>query len=328
MTAMLNNIQALRAFAALNVVLFHILGASTVMGLSPGTLQFLEGWGECGVDIFFVISGFVMVVAHAGKNISPLKFIILRVHRIAPLYWILTLLLLAVYALTPQLAKSIAPSTGHILASLLFLSGVLIDNPPVVYVGWTLEYEMLFYLLFAASLLLPRGPLRLVLQIIGMAIAIGLGSANAVLSEFLLGVLAGELFLRQTLRAYAPSLLFVGIALLCVSIFVKTDWSRLIIWGVPSLMIVWGAADSHHIDNRFLSYLGAASYSIYLVQVISLPAFYKLAARTPRLVSNEVLAVSAMIVTTLAGYLLHQHVEKPIATWLKARRQCVSFQIR
>lgn len=325
---MLNNIQILRAFAALNVVLFHILGASAVMGLSPGPLRFLEGWGECGVDIFFVISGFVMVVAHAGKDISPIEFMILRVHRIVPIYWLLTLLVLAVYMVMPQLAKSVTPSTGHILASLLFLSGALIDKPPVLYVGWTLEYEMLFYLLFAASLLLQRGHIRLVLQVIGIAVAIGLGGANAVLSEFLLGVLAGELFLRQTLRTHAPSLFFAGVVLLCASIFVKTDWSRLIIWGVPSLMIVWGAAASRQIDNRFLSYLGAASYSIYLVQVISLPAFYKLAARTPGLVSNEVLAVLAMIVTTLAGCLLHQHVEKSIATWLKAYRPGVRLKMR
>lgn len=325
---MLNNIQVLRAFAALNVVLFHILGSSTTQGLAPGSLQFLQGWGECGVDIFFVISGFVMVVAHSDKDISPIDFMVLRIHRIVPIYWLLTLLVIAAYALMPQLAKSATPSISHIAASFFFLSGALLDKPPVLYVGWTLEYEMLFYLLFALSRCLPRPTWGVLLQVAGMALAVVWGGANAVLTEFLFGVLAGELFLRRTLRAYAPAIAVTGFALLCSTIFFKPELSRLVIWGLPSLMIVWGAAASRQIEGGVFTYLGAASYSIYLVQVISLPAFYRLATHIPGLVPNELLALVALLIATLSGCLLHEYFEKPITAWLKARRTSIRLQPR
>ena len=86
---MLNIIQVMLAFAALTVVLFHILGASALKGLSPRSLQFLSGWGDCGVDVFFVTSGFVMEVAHAGKSISRIAFMALRIHQVVPISWLL-----------------------------------------------------------------------------------------------------------------------------------------------------------------------------------------------------------------------------------------------
>ena len=325
---MLNDIQVLRAFAALNVALFQILGSSAAQGLAPHSLLFLQGWGECGVDIFFAISGFVMVVAHSGKDVSPIDFMVLRIHHIVPVYWLLTLLVIAAYALMPQLAKSAPPSISHIAASFFFLSGALLGKPPVLYVGWTLEYEMLFYLLFALSRCTPHPIWRVLLQVAGMVLAVFWGGANAVLTEFLLGVLAGELFLRQTLRAYAPMIAMTGLALLCTSIFFKPDWSRIIIWGLPSLMIVWGAAASRQIDGGMFTYLGATAYSIYLVQVISLPAFYRLATHIPGLVPNELLALVALLIATLSGCLFHEYCEKPITAWLKAQRTSIRLQPR
>lgn len=316
---MLNNIQFLRALAALNVVLFHILGASVPQTLAPSNLKFLAGWGECGVDIFFVISGFVMVVAHVGKKISPMEFMVLRIHRVVPIYFFVTLLVLAVYALPPHLTKSASPSFGHVFASFLFISGAVIGKSPVVYVGWTLEYEMFFYALFALSLLLPRGLWKLGFQVVSMSFAVVFG-ANALIFEFLFGMLAGELFLRRAVRAYAPMVLISGGLLLCASIFIKSDLSRLIVWGFPSLLIVWGSAACRQIDSRILNYLGAASYCIYLIQVISLPAIYKVATHYPGVFSNEILAVVAVTFTALVGCLLHQYAEKPIAVWLKIRR--------
>lgn len=317
---MLNNIQILRAFAALNVVLFHILGASVGMGLSPQSIQFLRGWGESGVDIFFVISGFVMAVVHAGKNISPIEFMKLRIQRIVPIYWLLTLLILITYAVMPQLVKSSVPSVGYVFASFFFLSGTLIDKPPLLYVGWTLEYEMLFYVVFALSLLIPRGLLRITFQFICMAIAIIFGSANIILVEFCFGVIAGELYLRKKLDAYAPYLVITGCVFLCLSIFLHSEWSRLIIWGVPSLLIVWGAAMSPQIESRFLGYLGAASYSIYLMQVFALSFFYKLVKIGNWQVANEFIALCGLLFAILAGCLLHQYIEKPIAKFLQSRR--------
>ena len=86
----LTNIQFLRAFAALNVVLFHILSTAHTYGYKPISLEFLAGWGACGVDLFFVISGFIMVYIQSVKERSPTEFIVERILRVCPTYWLLT----------------------------------------------------------------------------------------------------------------------------------------------------------------------------------------------------------------------------------------------
>ncbi|MCW1512823.1 acyltransferase family protein, partial [Acinetobacter baumannii] len=87
---MINNIQALRAFAALNVVFYHIIGASISYDLPTSSFLFIKEWGQNGVDIFFVISGFIMVFIQEKNRKSSFEFIKNRVERIVPVYWLLT----------------------------------------------------------------------------------------------------------------------------------------------------------------------------------------------------------------------------------------------
>jgi len=94
---MFTNIQALRAFAALNVVLFHAIGAGMAYDMKPLFLAPLEGWGANGVDVFFVISGFVMMVAQQQNPKSPRAFLRGRVARIVPVYWAATALMVLVF---------------------------------------------------------------------------------------------------------------------------------------------------------------------------------------------------------------------------------------
>ena len=314
---MLNNIQVLRAFAALNVVLFHIIGISRVNLQPPAHFQFLSGWGENGVDIFFVISGFVMVHAHAGKEISPLQFMKLRIHRIVPIYWIFTLLLFALFLLLPNMARIAAPTIGHLAASLSFLSMAVLGKPPVLYVGWTLEYEMLFYILFALSLVLKSANMRLLFQAVAILVLTLLGHVDPIIVEFVLGMLAARLYMQQRFRPYAATIAAVGVALLCASILYKFEGGRLIKWGIPSLLIVFGAASARQLRSRVLGYLGNASYSIYLVQVLAIPAFYRMSSRYLGFVQNDLLAVMALVFAAAVGCAFHQYMERPIGAWLK-----------
>ncbi len=87
---MIVNIQYLRAFAAINVVIYHIIGTATDYGKRPEIHSFFEGWGENGVDIFFVISGFVMMHSQNINQKDTVSFIYSRLTRIVPIYWILT----------------------------------------------------------------------------------------------------------------------------------------------------------------------------------------------------------------------------------------------
>lgn len=90
MNKKINNLQALRAFAALNVIFYHIIGTSPSYNFQLKTFDFLTGWGANGVDIFFVISGFVMVYIQKNKPRTPKAFLTDRFFRIVPMYWLLT----------------------------------------------------------------------------------------------------------------------------------------------------------------------------------------------------------------------------------------------
>ena len=93
---MLNNLQLLRAFAALNVVLFHAIGTSASYSYETNFISVFEGWGANGVDIFFVISGFVMLFTQLDNKRSVKDFLLLRVIRIILIYWLLTLFVIAI----------------------------------------------------------------------------------------------------------------------------------------------------------------------------------------------------------------------------------------
>lgn len=139
------NLQLLRAFAALNVVYFHIIGTSEAYGFKVQWSYFLNGWGANGVDIFFVISGFIMVYVQNLKSRSGVEFIVDRVVRIAPIYWLLTIAIVIGSFIIPGAFNDAPTDPGWIFSSLFFVSQPLMEVLPVLYVGWTLEYEMLFY---------------------------------------------------------------------------------------------------------------------------------------------------------------------------------------
>ncbi|MEY9103377.1 peptidoglycan/LPS O-acetylase OafA/YrhL [Sinorhizobium fredii] len=143
----IRTIQYLRAAAALAVVVFH---AAEKTGHDFAV-------GAAGVDVFFVISGFIMWVISDRRPLTPAKFIWDRIRRIVPIYWFATAVMIAgaLAGLFPNLALTL----DHVLASLFFIpfrspsSG---EIWPLLVQGWTLNFEMLFYAVFAASLLLPR----------------------------------------------------------------------------------------------------------------------------------------------------------------------------
>jgi len=138
----LYGIQYLRAVAALGVVAVHATDRLPILGL--------------GVSLFFLLSGFLMV-AITDESSRPGPFLRDRLLRIVPVYWVVTAAMVAVQ-LTGLLWHGLLSKT-HIAASLLFIPAVYPGDGrmlPLVAQGWTLNYEMLFYTLFASTLLLPR----------------------------------------------------------------------------------------------------------------------------------------------------------------------------
>ena len=112
-------------------------------------------FGGAGVDIFFVISGFIMVYTTMDREITPWSFMADRIARIVPAYWAATLGVFFLALVAPSLLQTSHMQWGELFKSLVFVpfrkaNGLV---QPVLFVGWTLNYEMFFYLMFAAGLL-------------------------------------------------------------------------------------------------------------------------------------------------------------------------------
>ena len=153
---MLNDVKSihyLRGLAALLVVFHH--GVLQFPGLRDRYAHF--EFGQAGVDIFFVISGFVIYLASIEGRIRPGEFVKRRIVRIVPLYWVATLALVAAAVCAPQLFATTVVTPQNVGQSLLFIPSYSAAFPdqiwPVLVPGWSLNYEMFFYGLFALGLM-------------------------------------------------------------------------------------------------------------------------------------------------------------------------------
>jgi len=123
-----------------------------------------EGWGNNGVDIFFVISGFVMVYTQSNNPRSAFSFFSNRILRIVPTYWLLSVAVVVLFVLIPSTFRGLKLTGAYSLTSLFFVSRIFGYDYPIIYVGWTLEYEMPFYALFAAGFSSRTNELPLLFQ--------------------------------------------------------------------------------------------------------------------------------------------------------------------
>ena len=157
----IDNIQIARGLAALVVFLFHFHEIETIYSddvLTPSFFQF----GRMGVDLFFVISGFLMIYisGHLAPGLDTARnFLIRRIFRIYPLYWFVTLSVLAVYfASDKTMFDGVVRGAPNILSSLLLVPDM---QDPIIRAGWTLLHEVYFYAVFAALLIFTPSKWRL-----------------------------------------------------------------------------------------------------------------------------------------------------------------------
>jgi exopolysaccharide production protein ExoZ len=317
----LTNIQILRALAAMAVVLYHVLANAGFYGAKVDWLNPMADWGDNGVDLFFVISGFIMIHIQRRQAKSPAGFMIDRLARVAPLYYLVTIGLFLIGHLAPSLFHSTPAPYQNLAWSLLFVHQIMDSgHMPLLYVGWTLEYEMYFYAAFALSLLVGPKSLRLALLIVAILALTEWGGGNRIAIEFLFGVGIGLLVERFHSPAIVGSLAMVlggGLILLAVPYPAEADsiWSsRLLRFGLPSALLVFGALTVRQTRSNLLTAIGDASYSIYLVQVISVSAFYKVVAATGLnvRVQHDLLACMCFVCTVAAGMFLYRWVEMPL----------------
>jgi exopolysaccharide production protein ExoZ len=317
----LRSIQYLRALAAFSVAAFH--------AFQWARLDF--DIGGAGVDIFFVISGFIMWRTTEQRPMAPLEFLRRRAVRIVPLYWLVTLGLVGAALLWPLRFPDITPEPGHIAQSLAFIQH---RNPegqpfPILTPGWTLNYEAVFYLIFAASLFAPARSRLLVLTC--ALLTLGLSGffhppayemlANPLVLEFLAGVFVAKAMtagfsLGRNLGWTATALALGWYVLLWTT---RSEWDlwRPIFWGLPAVLLVLGLtaveADGGLPDLPPLRGLGDASYSLYLIHPLIIGALaVVMGTWRPWL-----FIPLALLLASLGGWLCWRFFERPITNRLK-----------
>lgn len=293
-TRRLDDVQSLRAVAALLVLLSHVVKELSSRSAGIVDVTNMHVWGQFGVDIFFVISGFIMVYVSdkdRGQVGSPTKFLLRRIARLVPLYWLFTTATLIVTLLLSGLKNHNDISLDYVVGSYLFIPFMRSDGnfTPVLGVGWTLNYEMLFYVLFALSLYLPARMQRLgicialvALTLVGMVVPTHFHQfwywTRPIILEFAGGALIGILFLRGVKLPIVGSAFLVVVGVLSVIIATRAlgnpveTGGRLWAWGGGAILIVGAIllSASSYSDllpppiARLISMMGDASYSLYL----------------------------------------------------------------
>lgn len=333
-TSQLISIQCLRGIAAFAVLLCHI---GNIEGLYT-QMRFLPEWGKHGVDLFFVISGFVMVyISHPkwGNRAAAKPFLFKRVMRIYPVYWEFTFVILAAMLLLPQVMNLVPQARPSVIKSLLLWPQ---NRDPLLGVGWTLVYEMYFYVLFCSAFLLPRKYVR---AAFGCWVA-ALAAANLsgvrfesygpemvlvtspLAFEFMMGCVLAWCFLRGV-RVHAGLLLAAAVVW---GIFTRLDIpmedgaaSRVLQWGIPSAFAVYAflMIESSRPDMFpfWLRTLGDASFSLYLSHSLVLSALGKLWHRLPSEgLALHITFIAICLLTTISVALLnYRFFERPLSRW-------------
>lgn len=320
----LPSLQVLRFIAAFMVVLFHVgVGIAEEFQL-PGNVF---GVGASGVDIFFVLSGFVIAYT-TDTDRGAGYFAIRRIARIVPLYWFLTTAIIAIALVLPQLLNSTTVTPEAVIKSYLFIpydkaSGAM---QPILFLGWTLCYEMFFYGIFTLAILGTGRYAPLSASIaIGLIVLAGVlfpGGprlwqfySNPVMLEFMLGVGLWLAFSR------APRLL-EGSLPLAVALVAAGIFSYAVDLGLPwpaSSALPAGLVVAGFLCLRLpaiwpvslLVLLGDASYSLYLSHPYIIQAPIKLVGERIGFTATAALSVASVLVAIGVSVALYRMVEKP-----------------
>lgn len=330
---MILSIQYLRGIAAFLVLMHHVAFKLERYGNNP--LSWLHS-ADVGVDIFFVISGFIMChsVRHKHQQEGAVgDFLRGRVARIIPLYWLLTTVALAVFIVAPRVVNS---SGGQTLigASYLLLPT---EGKYLVQNGWTLSYEFYFYLLFCIGVALPKVAGRwVVVALISTLVTLGLAlDAKGVWIDFLLSPMLAEFGFGMLLymafeRPWRISgTVSTALAAIAVAGWLVVNFSRpagapgienaerVLAYGLPSLLLCFAlvcrAGQAEFRERRALRWLGDASYSLYLSHPFVAAALTLALSRVlPASVAQWVVGPAIVAVSLLVAGFLYAKVESPM----------------
>ena len=348
-TKKFDSLQIFRGLAALSVVVFH---AANSIDYFIGKIP--DGWfsifkhGFLGVDFFFVLSGYIIMSNHFDdkKSIAALKiYITKRAFRIFPIYWVVSIALLASYTLLPGLSAG-PREDFSLLSSLLLLPGA---TPPALNVAWTLIHELMFYMVFVCFFISNR---LFIIFVSGWMLAIAADTwlfgfspqvdgfipqiyndtthaflayfLNPLNLEFMLGMGTAYLARRVANNHVSTWIFFGGFLIFGLLLLWPFAQCCRMVFGLPFAALVLGAVWLERQNKLFLPHwliiLGDASYSIYLIH-------NPLVSLTSRLVKHlgftswEFGILIDVIASVIVGVLFHLFVEKPLMRLFRTSRR-------
>lgn len=321
-------IQYLRAVAAGLIAFQHAMGI-------PAFVHYAAHFGTVGVDLFFVISGFIMWSTTERRPRQPVQFWLARIVRIVPLYWIFTAVYVAAALITPESFYVVHLDAAHIIKSYLFVPAThpnLGLIAPVYTLGWTLNYEMFFYLLFGFCLFIPEPRARFALLATAFLLLVAGGLAfqsdgavartytDPIVLEFLAGVMLAVVSPLLVRCGTLGGLTLIAAAIVWVAIVYGYGFvpERIVSHGIPAIAAVAGGVmlepAARARPSRLWLMLGDASYSIYLAHPFAQRVLLIAVNRTVGVaaIAPTLYVVTALIVGIAGGVICHFLIERPL----------------
>ena len=350
----LNSIQALRGVAALLVLFFHMAEFQRQMAEgNPSDTALVSGiWdrGWAGVDLFFIISGFIMVYVtrQSGRSFADIRnFIVARVTRIYPLWWVCAGIMAVYFLMTygmlaaPDRVEGSSDAFAYAARSFLLIPQ---EVPPLLGLGWTLIHEMFFYIVFAGLLFLPRKYLPWALSVWAILTVIGSQFiapaayarnfmelvASPLSLEFIAGGFAGYWVTRGKIIP-SKALVIGGALLVFLALFFfpyvelgTYTTSRVAMFALPFLLLTYGwvccELKGQLKAPKWLSKLGDWSYSLYLthyIVLVTLRRIYRhvfpedLKVGADGIIDNVIFALLALLLSIITAAIFYNLIERP-----------------
>jgi peptidoglycan/LPS O-acetylase OafA/YrhL len=336
-------IQVRRGIAAIMVMLYHATRHYNLKGLNFIGNIFKNGY--LGVDIFFVLSGFVITISSLKyfKNKNPLEFTIKRITRIFPSFWLYLLFPLTIlYFIFPQFIYDKSAFEFSNYLKVIFLT---FNHPTISQVTWTLSFELYFYFLFLMILINKSFKFLVVcvlifsfLNLVGLPVSQNLYFKKYLFSplvlEFFLGVLIAFILQKiNTIKKYLQFvILFISLTLFLLSFYLEdynyihiSKHNRFLYFGIASFLLILSSLLIEKFNkisfNKYLVSIGDASYVLYLIHSIILSFFNNSLILTGRFIilNNQITTVIICFLIVIISIIIHKYTEKPMIRFLNSK---------
>ncbi|MCF7718092.1 acyltransferase [Aeromonas jandaei] len=319
----LDSIQILRAIAAWLVVFHHYNQVFFNWDMSGTYIpyfisNFTHIYGKMGVDLFFIVSGLIMFIT-ISKSPNAMYFLLKRVIRVYPPYWFYTALLLVIVISSTQPYFLFEKYTLVSVAKSLML--IPNENPngiglyPFLTVGWTLFFEMAFYVICTLGLMTTTRYWWIItiaiLTVIPKFWSLEWGSyffKSSYISEFAIGLSIGFILIKSNLKKN----MLISFSMIALGIFNITPDTTNLLTQINLGLIVFGFAVMPELKNRFFDAavnLGSASYSTYLIHVIVLVTIYNFLGANPSGWEFTLSLITYLTVTAILSLYSYKYIE-------------------